>query len=313
MIKGDIIGQNIGFNGKYIIFDVETANRNQDICQIGAIVIDENKIVDVIDELVKPFDGFESYNVKINGITPFDVENAHTFDFIWKNFFEKYLVEGYIFISHNAQSDLPAINKSLIPYNGYFNKVQYICTFKVAQNLLKDRVQSFKRETLCEFFGLQIQNNHSALSDCYDCLRILDKLVQTYNINLKELRENFYYQQYSREQISYDCLYSDKKFDVKKVNATEQNDEVDFDFVGHKITMSGDFSKFPHREALATELKKRGAERIYASGNLSKNTTLFIAGRNAGPKKLNDAKEWGIRIIDEDTLYKMLKDNNKIN
>ena len=62
---------------------------------------------------------------------------------------------------------------------------------------------------------------------------------------------------------------------------------------------------------MADIIQNRGAE-IKSSGNLAKSTTMLIAGSGAGPSKIRKAKEYGIRIIDEETLYRMLEDDNAI-
>ena len=47
-------GQKAGVIGNYIFIDTETANRNHDICQVGAIIISNGAIEDIIDLFIKP-------------------------------------------------------------------------------------------------------------------------------------------------------------------------------------------------------------------------------------------------------------------
>lgn len=79
------IGQDIDLTGKFVFLDVETANRNQDICEIAAIVVKDGKIEDIINTYVKPYERFEGYNIMVHGITPDKVDNCSSFDVVLTN------------------------------------------------------------------------------------------------------------------------------------------------------------------------------------------------------------------------------------
>ena len=120
-------------------------------------------------------------------------------------------------------------------------------------------------------------------------------------------------QNYNRSEITEDVNVfiqrQKNKFSAREINNSSRNEVLDLDFVGQKVTITGVFERYPEREILADIIQNRGAE-IKASGNLAKSTTMLIAGRGAG--KIEKAKQLGIRIIDEETLYRMLEDNNAI-
>ena len=42
-------GQKSGIIGNYIFIDTETANRNHDICQVGAIIISNGIVEDTVE------------------------------------------------------------------------------------------------------------------------------------------------------------------------------------------------------------------------------------------------------------------------
>lgn len=306
-------GQKIGVIGNYIFIDTETANRNHDICQIGAIIISNGIVEEIVELFIKPCESFESINIKKNNIYPKMVKNAETFDAIWYRIFDKY-VPTHIFVAHGAVFDLTAIRKTLQFYNKKFTDIHYICTQEMAKEL---GLPCERREDLCKHFNLCIETSHNAFSDVKDCYNIFLKLHDLCGGKIEDFIQVHTNQNYSRSEIMEDISVflqrEASKFSTKKVNCLCFNDELDLDFKCQKITITGDFEKYPRakREELAKELHKRGAT-VLSSGNLAKSTTMLIAGSGAGPSKIRKAKEYGIRIVDEETLYRMLKDNNAI-
>lgn len=73
------------------------------------------------------------------------------------------------------------------------------------------------------------------------------------------------------------------------------------DFAGEVIVITGTLQNYVRSE-LAELLEARGAK---VSGSVSKNTTMLIAGENAG-SKYDKARELGVRIVTEETLNTLL-------
>ena len=77
-------------------------------------------------------------------------------------------------------------------------------------------------------------------------------------------------------------------------------------FKGEKIVLTGTLSKYKRSEAQKI-IESLGGE---VSGSVSKNTTMVLAGEEAG-SKLDKARALGIRVIDENEFDEMIKNNNK--
>ena len=99
------------------------------------------------------------------------------------------------------------------------------------------------------------------------------------------------------------------RFSSKKVNCLSCYEELDLDFKEKTVLITGNFEKYEKRDMLASEIHKRGATVVKT---FTKNLSMLIVGSDAGPKKLETAKQLGVKIIDENKLYKMLEDNNAI-
>lgn len=77
-------------------------------------------------------------------------------------------------------------------------------------------------------------------------------------------------------------------------------------FKGEKIVLTGTLSEYKRSEAQKI-IESLGGE---VSGSVSKNTTMVLAGEEAG-SKLDKARVLGIRVIDENEFDEMIKNNNK--
>lgn len=77
-------------------------------------------------------------------------------------------------------------------------------------------------------------------------------------------------------------------------------------FKGEKIVLTGTLSKYKRSEAQKI-IESLGGE---VSGSVSKNTTMVLAGEEAG-SKLDKARALGTRVIDETEFDEMIKNSNK--
>lgn len=83
---------------RFIVLDIETANYNPaSICQIGIVVLDDFKITQKIEYLIKPTPNvFVEKFSNLHGITSDMVEDAPTFNVVWDRI--KHLFNRLIFV-----------------------------------------------------------------------------------------------------------------------------------------------------------------------------------------------------------------------
>ena len=175
---------------KVTYFDVEYANsKNKSICQMG-IVCEDYKTSDPfypeMDIYINPDDNFDSFCVKVHGITKEQVANEPTFPEVWGNI-EKYFTKSVI-IGHNvAGADLDALVKNLHRYNIDVPEMYYICTWELAKQFIPSfAIENYKMSTLCEFFDIDIDSEHNAFDDACACADLFKALVERYNLNPDE-------------------------------------------------------------------------------------------------------------------------------
>lgn len=191
---------------KITFFDIEYANsKNKSICQIGIMCEDYETGDPVYPELrimVNPEDGFDDYCVKVHGITSNMVINEPNFKEAWKEI-EKYFTNAIV-IGHNvASSDLDALVKNLRKYNLDIPEMYYICTMELAKkHISRFFVENYSLSTLCNYYDIDIDNEHDAFDDACACSDLFRALIDNFELNIdNEVRK--YDIKETREFVSY--------------------------------------------------------------------------------------------------------------
>ena len=97
---------------KYVVFDVETPNReNNRMSAIGISVIENGKIEKEFYSLVNPETYFDYFNTQLTGISEELVEDAPNFAELWEEI-EPIMSSG-ILAAHNAPFDLGVLKRCL--------------------------------------------------------------------------------------------------------------------------------------------------------------------------------------------------------
>ncbi len=174
----------------FVAIDFETATSKwTSICSMGICVVENNKIKEVKEFLVKPVPfEFNEYNIAIHGITPEQVLYAPTFKEIWEEV--KPYIDGKTVIAHNASFDVGALTKTLDMFGIEAPCFDYLCTVKLSQNAYPDLV-SHKLNHLGFALGIGF-SHHTACDDAYACAMVLLHILKDFGINSKEeLAERF--------------------------------------------------------------------------------------------------------------------------
>ena len=155
---------------RYIVFDVETPNReNSRMSAIGITVVEDGKIVDHFFSYIDPEQGFDSFNSELTGINEYTVMGSPTFPEIWRQI--QPLMESGMLVAHNAQFDMGVLRKCLHDYGIYWKpRAKAICTVLIGRSILPEI--SHKLNNMCAYYGICL-NHHQADSDSQACAEIL--------------------------------------------------------------------------------------------------------------------------------------------
>ncbi len=162
---------NIGHRFRYIAFDVETPNhRNHRISSIGVAVIENRRIVRKFYTLINPEQEFDTFNIKLTGITPTMVKDAPSFREAWATLAP--LFASGILIAHNAAFDLNVLSRCLNDYRVEYPKYAlYACTVKMGKKCYPE-LHNHGLNTLCEHLHIDL-SHHRADSDSLACGNLL--------------------------------------------------------------------------------------------------------------------------------------------
>lgn len=174
----------------FVAIDFETATSSPgSICSMGLCVVENNKITDTKEILIKPepFE-FQEYNIRIHGITPDLVWGMPTFDQYWPKI-RPYL-ENQTVVAHNASFDVGALRAVLEHFGIDYPTFRYICTVKLSQKAYPN-LPSHKLNRLAEALDIQFSHHHAA-DDAYACAQVLLRILEDFGLDsLGDIEEHF--------------------------------------------------------------------------------------------------------------------------
>lgn len=164
------------FDDEFVVFDIETtglSNINDNITEIGAVLIKNREVVDRYNSLINPETVIPPKIVKLTGITNEMVRGAKTAKEVLPEFLT--FIGGRPLVAHNASFDMGFIkNKSA--KLGYKIKNAVIDTLELSRNLLT--IKKHKLNNLCEYFNINLINHHRAQDDAEATAHVFIELIK---------------------------------------------------------------------------------------------------------------------------------------
>ncbi len=179
---------------KYILIDIETTGLSfykDEIVELSAIKVIDNKIDTTFSHLVKPLYEIPYYVTKVHGITNAMVKDEKSIEQILPDFLE--FIEDSILIAHNANFDLSFLQRDiLLNFNKKFTP-KYIDTVLLARKVLN--LPHYNLKTIAQHYNIDTCGNHRGLKDCmilYECFERLNKHNKTkiHEFEFKTKKEN---------------------------------------------------------------------------------------------------------------------------
>ena len=151
-------------NQTYVVVDVETTGgraHDHRVIEIGAVKIRNFEIIDEFSTLIDPERSIPPFITRLTGITQNCVIDAPKFSEIAQDFLD--FCEGSIFAAHNVSFDYSFIRAEFQRLNRRFQFPRF-CTCARARTYLKGP-KSYGLASICEYFGIELNNHHRALCD----------------------------------------------------------------------------------------------------------------------------------------------------
>ena len=295
----------------YIVFDIETTGLDSsydEVIEIGAIKIKNNKIVSKFNSLVKPKNAIDEYITELTGITNEMVKYAPTIEEVLPDFMD--YIDNDILIGHNVNFDINFIYDNL-----YRNKLDvltnnFIDTMRISRKLLPN-LSHHRLIDLARYFEIDTTNNHRTLKDCEITMNVYE--------NLKEIA----LRKYDNVDEFKNVFKKHKKEGLRAKDIVSTNTEFDVDnlFYDKYVAITGTLEKMLRKEAMQIIVDLGG----HCEDGVTKKTNFLILGNNdynpilRGKKsskliKAETLKLEGkdIEIISENVFYDIIDDYVKI-
>jgi DNA polymerase-3 subunit epsilon len=119
--------------------------------------------------LINPKALIEQGAVRVHGIKYEDIRYKQGFEEIWEAI--RPYIEGNLVVAHNARYDLRVLKGELDRYNLNCGEFRSYCTYESAK-ALRLPVNNYKLDTVCRYFGINLEDHHNALADTIACEKV---------------------------------------------------------------------------------------------------------------------------------------------
>lgn len=164
----------------YVLVDIETTGlspRTDEIIEIGAIKVKENKIIDTYNTLIKIDRNLNPFITKLTGITNKMLETGKERDKALEEFVD--FTGNEIIMGHNVNFDINFIYDKCLSYLDYYLSNDFVDTMRIAKHILPD-IQNYKLGTLANYFGVDYRSAHRGLKDVEITYEVYNKLKDCY-------------------------------------------------------------------------------------------------------------------------------------
>lgn len=299
----------------FVAIDFETANTNRDsACSVGLAVVEDGKLIKSFSNLIcPPTLDFNRFNTQVHGLTEENVKNSPSFAELWLSL--KPLISDMPLVAHNAPFDMSVLIASAKQARIELPEIEYFCTLKLCRTLMPG-LHNHKLGTLAKLFGVHL-NHHEAESDAIACAHIAIRLSGLassidFKINTKKLQE--FCPQTTHKQSSQSGTANPTTNDI----IAPANPDGRFNNL--RFVLTGGMCFLTRSETKAI-IEAQGGGVVSAVSN---KTNYVVVGHDHWQRYQNDgvttsklkkaleveAKDGQIKIIPEDTFYKLIEDSS---
>lgn len=162
----------------YAVVDVETTgggpHKGHRMTEIAVVHVDGGEITGEYSTLLNPGRSIPPFITTITGITAEMVEGAPFFEHVADHVHG--LLEGRIFVAHNAPFDRGFVRAELAEARGESPPLPHLCTVQMARGLLPS-LRKRNLDSVARHYGIPIHARHRAAGDALATARILLRLL----------------------------------------------------------------------------------------------------------------------------------------
>ena len=314
----------------YIVVDIETTGLDSsynEIIEISALKIKDNRIVDEFSSLIKPQgyslidldDETDDYIIReekkiryidefiadLTGITNKMLDNAPDILEVLTNF-KKFIKED-ILIGHNVNFDINFLYDNFIEFLNEPLSNNFIDTLRMARKLLPE-LRHHRLDDLTEYFNKAMRSEHRALNDCKITNEIYNELTKL-ALNKYETIDNFK-NQFKKKHYT-------QSVKAKEIKAQTNEFDEEHPLFGKVCVFTGTLEKMVRKDAMQIVVNYGGT----CGDTITAKTNYLILGNNDYCKSIKDGKSnkhkkaeklklegQDIEIISENVFYDMIEE-----
>jgi len=163
----------------YVVVDVETTGGSSwgrdRITEIAAVHVRNGRVVDQFESLVNPERSIPPMISALTNITWSMVEHAPRFGELCDRLVP--MLEGKIFVAHNANFDWRFVTTEVARATGQRLEGERLCTVRLARALLPE-LHSRRLDALAHYYGITIAQRHRAGGDARATAEVLIRLLR---------------------------------------------------------------------------------------------------------------------------------------
>ncbi|UZJ80859.1 ATP-dependent DNA helicase DinG [Fictibacillus sp. KU28468] len=198
-------------NNRYVVIDVETTGnapaRGDRVIQIGAVVVENNIIVDRFSSFVNPEIPIPPFIEQLTGINDEMVADAPLFEEVAPVILQ--MLEGSYFVAHNVLFDLNFLQEEF-ENSGYQRFTGPLLDTVELSRILLLQADGYQLGQLADYLGIVHENPHQADSDAevtaYLLIELLHKLSRLPLLTLQRMDPFLIKMQSSLEEIVGDLI-----------------------------------------------------------------------------------------------------------
>lgn len=290
----------LDFPDSYIIIDIETTGLDpiyDEIIEITALKVNQDKIVDTFTTLIKPTKPINPFITELTGITNDMVENSPSITDVLPNFLT--FIKNETLIGHNINFDINFLYDNFIKTGhekGLTNN--FVDTLRLGRKTLKN-LKHHRLKDLAAYYNIDTTGAHRSTKDCeitYQVyLHLKSQIKKEYGSLEQFLRQN-----------------QPKTFTASSLTTTKTEFNTDNPLYNKYIAITGTLTKFTRKEAMQIILDLGG----HCEDKVTEKTNYLILGNNdynpilRGKKssKLKKAEQlklkgYDIEILSENIFY----------
>lgn len=257
------------FPDDFTVIDIETTGvlpMYDEIIELSALRIRDNKVVDRFSSLVKPEEEVSSFIEDLTGISNEMLQNERNIQTVLPEYLD--FVGQDVLVGHNVNYDVNFIYDYARSTMDKIFSNDFVDTMRLSRYILKNKVKNHKLKTLSKHYEINRDVVHRGEADCIATLELLHKLKHE-AVEIYAFVDNLI-SEFNKRKKESTLLAKNIKAETNEFDATHPLFEK-------MCVFTGALDDMPRREAMQIVVNLGGI----CEDRVTKKTNFLILGNTA--------------------------------